>query len=96
MRRAAMRRPCAVDAFAALSSRDVELRKIRWLALADAAALRCRGPQRAAALQSLQMLARDIAVAQPEGSAIARQVARLRTGCGLICRARRRATQPRR
>jgi serine/threonine-protein kinase len=70
-----------LDAFAALSSRDIELRKIRWLAMADAAALRCRGPQRAAALQSLQALARDIAVAQPEGSAIARQVARLRTGC---------------
>ena len=70
-----------LDAFAALSSRDVELRKIRWLAMADAAALRCHGPQRDAALKSLQSLARDIAVAQPEGSVVARQVAGLRIGC---------------
>jgi hypothetical protein len=71
-----------LDGLAALPASDVELRKIRWLAIADAAALRCRGPQRTEALQAFQALARDIAVAQPEGSAIARQVARLRAGCG--------------
>ncbi len=71
-----------LDALATLSPGDIELRKIRWLATADVAALRCRGPQRAASLESFQALKRSIAEVQPEGSAVARQVARLRAGCG--------------
>jgi eukaryotic-like serine/threonine-protein kinase len=65
-----------------LPQADTELRKVAWLAAADGAALRCRGPQRAAALQALQALDRAIDEAQPEGSAIGRQVLGLRSRCG--------------
>ena len=71
-----------LDALAALPQRDIELRKIAWLAAADAAVLRCHGPQRPKAVESLRALDRAIGAAQPEGSAVARQVADLRAGCG--------------
>jgi eukaryotic-like serine/threonine-protein kinase len=71
-----------LDALTALPPRDTELRKVAWLATAGAAAQRCHGPQRAESLQAFQALGRAIAAAQPEGSAVARQVASLRTGCG--------------
>jgi len=73
-----------LDALAALSQRDTELRKIAWLATADAAALRCHGPQRLQAVESLQALGRTIGSAQPEGGAVARQVMDLRAGCGQV------------
>ena len=76
---AAMQR---IDALAALPQHDIEQRKITWLARADAASLRCMGPQRADALASLQSLADTLRSAQPEGGVIVRQVAALRAGCG--------------
>jgi len=76
---AALRR---LDALAALPPGDSELRKVAWLAAADAAAVRCHGTARAQALSSLDGVERDMHAAQPEGGAIARQLARVRAGCG--------------
>jgi serine/threonine-protein kinase len=70
-----------LDALSHLSARDVELRKIGWLASADAAGLRCRGAQRPAALAALRALGEDIALAQPEGGVIGRRVGAVRGAC---------------
>ena len=70
-----------LDALAALPAVDSESRKLAWLAAGNAAAMRCKGPQRAQALAALQALDRAVQRGQPEGSALARQIERLRTGC---------------
>jgi len=70
-----------LDALAALPQRDGELRKVAWLAGAQAAALRCRRGQRAQALDAFARIGRAIDDARPEGSAIARTVASLRATC---------------
>jgi len=57
------------------------LRKVAWLAGAQAAALRCHRGQRAQALDAFARIGRAIGDAQPEGSAIARTVASLRATC---------------
>jgi serine/threonine-protein kinase len=71
-----------LDALSRLSRHDVELRKVAWLASADAAGLRCRGTQRPAALATLQGLREDIAVAQPEGGVVGRKIGAVRGACG--------------
>ena len=71
-----------LDALAQLPRRDVELRKVSWLASADAATLRCHGPQRPQALAALRALSADVALAQPEGGSVARTVAAARARCG--------------
>jgi serine/threonine-protein kinase len=70
-----------LDALAQLPRRDVELRRVSWLAGADAATLRCHGPKRSQALASLQALAADVALAQPEGGSVARAIAAARATC---------------
>ncbi|MGQ4582012.1 protein kinase domain-containing protein [Lysobacter sp. F60174L2] len=72
-----------LDALAGLSDGDIELRKVAWLARAYAAQLRCHGPQRPQALQQLQQLDTRLRQARPEGGALSRDVAAIRTGCGL-------------
>ncbi|NUS39090.1 MAG: hypothetical protein HOQ02_08705, partial [Lysobacter sp.] len=54
---------------------------IAWLADAQGAALRCRGPHRAQAANDLQSLQAAIRFALPEGGVVARQVQALRGGC---------------
>ena len=71
-----------LDALAAIPQRDIEQRKVAWLARADAAALRCRGAQRGQAMGTLQSLAEQVRAAQPEGGVIVREVESLRAGCG--------------
>jgi serine/threonine-protein kinase len=71
-----------LDALSRLSPHDAELRKVGWLAGADAAGLRCRGAQRPAALATLQALDATIAAAQPEGGVIGRKVDAVRGACG--------------
>ncbi|MDB6164120.1 MAG: repeat family protein, partial [Xanthomonadaceae bacterium] len=71
-----------LDTLARLAQGDIELRKVAWLATADAATLRCHGRQRAAALTSLQSLDAAVAASQPEGGAVVRAVAAARTECG--------------
>src|SRR5690606_13430175 len=72
-----------LDALAGLSDGDIELRKVAWLARAYAAQLRCHGPQRPQALRQLQQLDTRLRQARPEGGALSRDVAAIRTGCGL-------------
>ncbi len=56
----------------------------RGLARARAAAaqLRCRGPDREAALRSLDALLATPQAQRPDGGAIVREVAAIRAGCG--------------
>jgi serine/threonine-protein kinase len=70
-----------LDVLAAMPQRDIELRKVAWLAAAVAAAQRCHGPQRLQALASLQALQAEVGNAQPEGGVTARQVAAERASC---------------
>jgi serine/threonine-protein kinase len=70
-----------LDTLAAMPQRDIELRKVAWLAAAAAAAQRCHGPQRLQALASLQALQAEVGNAQPEGGVTARQVAAERASC---------------
>ncbi len=70
-----------LDALAELPRNDVELRKVAWRARAYSAQLRCHGPQRPRALQQLQRLDDQLRQSQPEGGAISREVAAVRTGC---------------
>jgi serine/threonine-protein kinase len=71
-----------LDALAAIPQRDIEQRKVAWLARADAAALRCHGAQRNQAAATLQALVEQVRAAQPEGGVIVREVESLRAGCG--------------
>jgi serine/threonine-protein kinase len=70
-----------LDQLAQLPQADSELRKVAWLAAGEAAALRCHGPQRAQALSSLEAVAQRARIAQPEGGAIPRRLARARAAC---------------
>ncbi len=70
-----------LDQLAALQGRDIETRKVSWLATADVAALRCHGLQREQALTALTALESDIAEAFPEGGEIARRVASKQVSC---------------
>jgi serine/threonine-protein kinase len=70
-----------LDALARLSQRDVELRKVAWLAAAEADALRCHGATRPVALAALQALHRQVLAAEPEGGSVARAVEAQRARC---------------
>ncbi len=71
-----------LDALAELPPDDAELRKAGWLARAYAADVRCGMPgERDLALASLQALVAQVAQAQPEGGALAREIAGLHAGC---------------
>jgi serine/threonine-protein kinase len=71
-----------LDTLARLPQRDLALRDVAWLADARAAALRCRGPERAHALGELQALQDAVRFALPEGGVVAREVGTLRSDCG--------------
>ena len=71
-----------LDAMAAPTSPDDALREVAWRARAAAAQLRCRGPERNAALQSLDALIATLQAERPDGGAVAREVAAIRAGCG--------------
>jgi len=71
-----------LDALAALPTGDDEMmREVVWRARAAAAQLRCRGPERVAALRSLDTLIATLQAARPDGSATARDVAAIRAAC---------------
>lgn len=71
-----------LDALAELDPDNVELRKAAWLARAYAADVRCRAPEeRDLAVASFQSLATLVAQAQPEGGALAREIAGLHADC---------------
>ena len=71
-----------LDALAELPHQDSELRKAGWLARAYAAEVRCRTPAtRQLALASLQALAAQIPPLLPEGGAVPREIATLRSAC---------------
>ncbi|MBJ7575644.1 serine/threonine-protein kinase [Luteimonas sp. MC1828] len=71
-----------LDHLGALPESDIELRKIAWRARAAAAAFRCGGPRRAESLAALVALGRTVAMAQPEGGVVAREIERWRQHCG--------------
>ena len=71
-----------LDAMAALADPDDASREVAWRARAAAAQLRCRGPGRNAALLSLDKLIATLQAERPDGSAVAREVAAIRAGCG--------------
>lgn len=87
-----------LDAIGKIEAADTELRGLTWRARADAAGLRCQGPQRPEALQALQTLGEQIRQARPEGGALVREVARIQVQCGMAVAAegasRADATQP--
>jgi len=70
-----------LDALGKLPGNDFELRKVAWQARAEAAGLRCHGPQRAAALGALRKLDGELRVALPEGGSIVRKVAAIAARC---------------
>src|SRR5690606_17679134 len=71
-----------LDALAELDPDNVELRKAGWLARAYAADVRCRAPgERDLAVASFQSLETLVAQAQPEGGALAREIAGLHADC---------------
>lgn len=70
-----------LDRIGALPESDQELRKTVWLARAYAARARCTGPQRAAALASLQSLDTTLRAALPEGGVVAREIRRIQAEC---------------
>jgi len=71
-----------LDALAELPQQEPELRKAGWLARAYAGDARCRTPsERSLALASLQALAAQVELAQPEGGALPREIMALREDC---------------
>ena len=64
-----------------LPAGDFELRKVAWLARAEAAGLRCHGRQRPAALAALRALDGELRKALPEGGSVARRVRAIAAGC---------------
>jgi serine/threonine-protein kinase len=70
-----------LDALGDLPGGNFELRKVAWQARAEAAGLRCHGPQRPAALDALRALDGELRVALPEGGSVARRVAKIAARC---------------
>ncbi|GAB3312090.1 serine/threonine-protein kinase [Luteimonas notoginsengisoli] len=66
---------------ASLSAKDIERRRIAWLARAYLAELGCHGPQRSEILRELAALHRSLQQAQPEGGAVVREIDGIRDGC---------------
>ena len=61
--------------------RDIDSRKVSWLAGAYAAGERCRGPLRGQALSRLRALSAEVRNAQPEGGATQRAIAAEQAAC---------------
>jgi hypothetical protein len=57
------------------------LRKVAWIARAQAAGLRCHGPQRSAAIGALRTLDGELRAALPEGGSVARRVGAIAVRC---------------
>lgn len=70
-----------LDRLAALPGRDIEIRKVALLAAAEAAALRCHGPQREQAQAALRDIVAAIGQVQPEGGVISRRVVAQQMSC---------------
>jgi serine/threonine-protein kinase len=70
-----------LDALGQLRSNDFELRKVAWLARAQAAGLRCHGSQRGKAMADLHALEAELRAALPEGGSVARDVAAVAARC---------------
>ncbi|MFT3897402.1 MAG: serine/threonine-protein kinase [Thermomonas sp.] len=70
-----------LDALGDLRADDFELRKVAWLARAEAAGLRCHGPQRGTAITALHKLDGELRTALPEGGSVARDVAAIAARC---------------
>jgi serine/threonine-protein kinase len=70
-----------LDALGKLRVDDFELRKVAWVARAEAAGLRCHGPQRSAAIGALRKLDGELRTALPEGGSVVRDVAAIAARC---------------
>ncbi|HEY4529969.1 MAG TPA: tetratricopeptide repeat protein [Luteimonas sp.] len=70
-----------LDHLAGLPETDTELREVAWLARASAAALRCDGPRREESLAVFTALGQRVAMARPEGGAVARELDAWRQRC---------------
>lgn len=77
-----------LDSLAALAASDPALREVAWLAGGYAAQLRCSGPQQDRAVRTLNNLRGRLQQMQPDGSAVAREIAELSSDCqaGLVAR----------
>jgi serine/threonine-protein kinase len=70
-----------LDALGKIRADDIELRKVAWLARAQAASLRCHGPQRSAAIDELRAIDGELRQALPEGGSVVRDVAAIAARC---------------
>ena len=70
-----------LDALATLPTDGGALRDVAWRARAAAAQVRCGGPRRDAARQSLDTLVSTLQATRPEGGSTAREVAAIRAAC---------------
>jgi serine/threonine-protein kinase len=70
-----------LDTLGQLPAGDFELRKVTWIARAQAAGLRCHGPQRSAAIGALRTLDGELRAALPEGGSVARRVGAIAVRC---------------
>ncbi len=70
-----------LDSLAAMTPKDPALRQVAWLAGGYAAQLRCSGPDQARAAQTLNTLRGRVQQLQPDGSAVAREIASLTSEC---------------
>ena len=61
--------------------RDIDSRKVAWLAGAYAAGERCRGPLRGQSLSRLRALSAEVRNAQPEGGTTERTIALEQARC---------------
>jgi serine/threonine-protein kinase len=66
---------------ASLSAKDIERRRVAWLASAYLAERNCHGPQHSEVLQNLAALDLTLQQAQPEGGAVVREIDAIRAGC---------------
>jgi serine/threonine-protein kinase len=70
-----------LDSMAALAPDDPALRQVSWLAGGYAAQLRCHGAQHERAARTLNNLRGRLRQMQPDGSALAREIAALSNDC---------------
>lgn len=70
-----------LDVLGRLPGNDFELRKVAWIARAEAAGLRCHGPQRGASIDALRKLDGELRTALPEGGSVARRISAVAARC---------------
>jgi len=70
-----------LERLASLSAKDIERRRIAWLARAYLAERNCHGPQRSEVLQGLAALDLTLQQAQPEGGVVVREIDAIRAAC---------------